>query len=143
MFRSSTILRELVQSMAKVTLALKHSVKLRRRILCGDVTACREMACVLFVVLTDTEYQSRNCFCLFMITAPHSRNYFLITVAVPRDGPAAQLSGATTLDITGIMTDMVSAVSFPRAKEFLRKLSAVLAHTLKKVGQPYPRPKKV
>ena len=50
MFWSLTILRELVQSLAKVTLLLKHSVKLRRCILCGDVTACREMACVLFVV---------------------------------------------------------------------------------------------
>jgi hypothetical protein len=46
-FRSSTILRELVQSLAKVTLLLKHSVKLRRCILCGDVAACLEMACVL------------------------------------------------------------------------------------------------
>ena len=44
MFRSSTILRELIQSLAKVTLLLQHSVKLRR-ILC-DVSACREMACV-------------------------------------------------------------------------------------------------
>jgi len=35
MFRSSTILRELVQILAKVTLLLKHSVKLRRCILCG------------------------------------------------------------------------------------------------------------
>ena len=52
MFRSSTILRELVQSLAKVTLLLKHSVKLLRCILCGDVAACREMACVLFVVQT-------------------------------------------------------------------------------------------
>ena len=50
MFRSSTILRELVQSLVKVTILLKHSVKLRRRILCEDVAACREMACVLFVV---------------------------------------------------------------------------------------------
>ena len=58
MFRSSTILRELVQSLAKVTLLLKHSVKLRRRILRGDVAACREVACVLFVVQTDTQYQS-------------------------------------------------------------------------------------
>ena len=40
MFRLSTILRELVQSLAKVTLLLKHSVKLRRCILCGDVAAC-------------------------------------------------------------------------------------------------------
>ena len=53
MFRSSTILRDLVQSLAKVTLLLKHSVKLRRCILCGDVAACREKACVLFVVKTD------------------------------------------------------------------------------------------
>ena len=53
MLRASTILRELVQSLAKVTLLLKHSVKLRRCILCGDVAACREMACVLFVVQTD------------------------------------------------------------------------------------------
>ena len=52
MFRSSTILGELVQSLAKVTLLLKHSVKLRHCILCGDVVACREMACVLFVVQT-------------------------------------------------------------------------------------------
>ena len=50
MFRSSTIFRELVQSLAKVTLLLKHSVKLRCCILCGGVAACREMACVLFVV---------------------------------------------------------------------------------------------
>ena len=52
MFRPSTILRELVQSLAKVTLLLKRSVKLRLCILCGDVAACREMACVLFVVQT-------------------------------------------------------------------------------------------
>ena len=40
MFRSSTIPRELVQSLAKVIFLLKHSVKLRRCILCGDVAAC-------------------------------------------------------------------------------------------------------
>jgi uncharacterized membrane protein YjjB (DUF3815 family) len=50
MFHSLTILRELVQSLAKVTLLLKHSVQLRRRILCGAVAACCEMARVLFVV---------------------------------------------------------------------------------------------
>ena len=54
MFRSSTIPRELVQSLAKVTLLLKHSVKLCRCILCGDVAACREMACVLFDLQTET-----------------------------------------------------------------------------------------
>ena len=53
MFRSSTILREFVQSLAKVTFQLKHSVKLCRCILCGDVAARRETACVLFAVQTD------------------------------------------------------------------------------------------
>jgi len=60
MFRSSTILRELVQILAKVTLLLKHSVELRRCILCGDVAACREMTCVLFVVQSDTSISLRN-----------------------------------------------------------------------------------
>ena len=53
----STILRELVQSLAKVTLLLKHSVKLRRCILCGDVAACCETAYVLFVVQTGAGYR--------------------------------------------------------------------------------------
>jgi hypothetical protein len=44
---------ELVQSLAKVTLLLKHSLILRHCILCGDVAACRETACVLFVVQTE------------------------------------------------------------------------------------------
>jgi len=48
MFWSPTILRELVQSLVKVTLLLKHSVKLRHRILCGDVAACCETAHVPF-----------------------------------------------------------------------------------------------
>ena len=42
MFRSSTILRELVQSLDKVILLSKYSVKLCRRILCGDEAACRK-----------------------------------------------------------------------------------------------------
>ena len=59
MFQSSTILRELVHSLAKVTLLLKHSVKLRHCKLCGDVAACLEMACVMFVV--QTEFIMRVC----------------------------------------------------------------------------------
>ena len=55
MLRFSTILRELVQSLATVTRLLKRSVKLRHFILCGDVAACHEMACVMFVVQIDTE----------------------------------------------------------------------------------------
>ena len=54
MFPSSTIARELVQSLAKVIFLLRHSVKLRRCLLCGDVAACREMAYVLFVVQTES-----------------------------------------------------------------------------------------
>jgi hypothetical protein len=47
---------ELVLRLAKVTLSLKHSVKLHR-ILCGDVAACREMVCMLFVAHTDQSAQ--------------------------------------------------------------------------------------
>ena len=55
MFRSSTILRELAQSLPKVKLLLKHLVKLRRCILCGDVAACLEMAYELSVVQTSVK----------------------------------------------------------------------------------------
>jgi len=37
-------------SLAKVILILKHSVRLHRNLLCGGVTACPGMACVLCVV---------------------------------------------------------------------------------------------
>ena len=40
MFRSTTIIRELVLKLAKVIFMLKHSVKLRRYMLLGDVAAC-------------------------------------------------------------------------------------------------------
>ena len=39
MFRSSTIFRELALNLAKVIFMLKHSVKLRRYLLCGWVVA--------------------------------------------------------------------------------------------------------
>ena len=45
MFRSTTIIRELVQSMAKVIFMLKHSAKLCRYMLFGDVVACHKAAC--------------------------------------------------------------------------------------------------
>ena len=78
-----------------------------------------------------------------MITAPHSRNYFLITVASPKDGPAAQLSGAPTKDVTGIMADMVSVKSgFHTRKNFSENYPQFWHTPSKKVGQPYPRPKK-
>ena len=40
MFPSSTIIRELALKLAKVKFILKHSVKLRRYLLCGCVAAC-------------------------------------------------------------------------------------------------------
>ena len=40
MFRSSTIIRELALNLAKVIFMLKHSVELRRYLLCGCVAAC-------------------------------------------------------------------------------------------------------
>ena len=43
MFRSSTIIRELALNLAKVIFMLKHSVKLRRYLLCGCVAACCSM----------------------------------------------------------------------------------------------------
>jgi len=64
MFRSSTILRVLVQSLAKAIILLKYSVKLSHFILCGDVAACRETACVLFVVQTDIESKAQINLCL-------------------------------------------------------------------------------
>ena len=39
MFRSSNIIRELALNLAKVIFMLKHSVKLRRYMLFGDVVA--------------------------------------------------------------------------------------------------------
>jgi ferredoxin len=75
MFRSSNILREFVQILAKVILVflLKHLVKLRRCILCGDVAACREMACVLFVVQTEVcTTNSTHAVSRHAATSPHN-----------------------------------------------------------------------
>jgi hypothetical protein len=50
MFRSTTIIRELALNLAKVIFVLKHTVKLRRYMLFGDVAACHRAACVLCAV---------------------------------------------------------------------------------------------
>ena len=42
MFRSSTIIMELALNLAKVIFTLKHSVKLRRYLLCGCVAEGRQ-----------------------------------------------------------------------------------------------------
>jgi hypothetical protein len=51
MFRSSTIIRELVLSLDKVM--LEHSVKLCTYRLCGGVAACLGVACVLRAVQNE------------------------------------------------------------------------------------------
>ena len=45
-------------SLAKVILILKHSVRLRRNLLCGGVAACPIMTCVLCAVQNGTESRS-------------------------------------------------------------------------------------
>jgi hypothetical protein len=50
MFRSSTSIREPALNLAKVIFTLKHSVRLRRYLLCGCVEACHGMAFVLHAV---------------------------------------------------------------------------------------------
>jgi hypothetical protein len=52
MFQSSTIIRELVLSLAKVM--LEHLVKLCPYRLYGGVAACLGVACVLCVVQNET-----------------------------------------------------------------------------------------
>ena len=60
MFWSSTILRELALNLAKVIFILKHSVKLRRYLLCGCVAACHGMACVLHALQNNNDVISPN-----------------------------------------------------------------------------------
>ena len=51
-------------SLAKVILILKHSLRLRRNLLCGGVAACHCMACVLCAVQNENElceYQNARC----------------------------------------------------------------------------------
>ena len=44
MFRSTTIIRELILNLTKVIFMLKHSVKVGRFMLFGDVAACHRAA---------------------------------------------------------------------------------------------------
>jgi len=50
MFWPTNIIRKLVLNLAKVIFMLKHSVKLRRYLLFGDVVACHRAACMLYAV---------------------------------------------------------------------------------------------
>jgi hypothetical protein len=58
MFRSSTIIRELVLSLAKVI--LKHSVKLCPYRLCGGLAACVGVVCVLCAVQNSAQHKTHK-----------------------------------------------------------------------------------
>jgi hypothetical protein len=59
--------------LAKVIFMVKYSVKLCCCILCGDVAACREMACVLFVVqITVCTTNSTHAVSRHAATSPHN-----------------------------------------------------------------------
>jgi len=66
MFRSSTIIRELTLNLAKVIFMIKHSVKLRRYLLCGCVAACHGMACVLYAVQNAPKHVRAIFVCILM-----------------------------------------------------------------------------
>ena len=69
MFRFSTIIRELALNLAKVIFMLKHSVKLRRYLLCGCVAACHGTACVLCAVHSAQHAPHTP----FHVMLPHNR----------------------------------------------------------------------
>ena len=62
MFRSMAIIRGLAMNLAKVIFMLKHSVKLRRYVLFGDVVACHRAACVLCAVHSAQHTDSNSSF---------------------------------------------------------------------------------
>ena len=62
MFRSTTIIRELVLNLAKVIFMLKQSVKLRCYTLFGDVAACHGMAGVSYAA-QNTQHTTHTPLC--------------------------------------------------------------------------------
>ena len=73
MFRSSTIIRELALSLAKVIFMLKNLVKLGRYLLCCCVAACHEMACVLYAVQMRLHSAQHTTHTAFHDMLPHNR----------------------------------------------------------------------
>jgi hypothetical protein len=57
-FRSTTIVRELVLNLAKVIFILKHSAKFRRYMLFGDVAACYVQVWCVCVCCAESLYTS-------------------------------------------------------------------------------------
>ena len=77
--RLSSGIVQIVQNLANITFLLKHSVKLRR-ILCGDVSACLEMACVLFVVqIAVCTTNITHAISRHAATSPHTHTHYTTT----------------------------------------------------------------
>ena len=74
MFPSTTTIKELVLNLAKVIFMLKHSAKLRRYMLFGDVAVCHRAACVL--------------------CAQHKYNFSQVQYKLPDDGHRPKHVGA-------------------------------------------------
>jgi hypothetical protein len=72
MFQSSAIIRELVLNLVKVIFTLKHSVKLRRYLLCGCVAACHAVACVLCRMQTLSHSAQHTTHTPFHDMLPHN-----------------------------------------------------------------------
>ena len=72
MFRSSTIIRELALNLTKVIFTLKHSVKLRRYLLCSCVAAYHGMACVFYAV-----QKKRNVSSVLLCLRHQQKNVYL------------------------------------------------------------------
>ena len=76
MFRSLTIIGELVLNLANVIFTLKHWVKLRRHLSCGCVAACQGMACVLYAeqnVIDSVAFCTATTHMPFHDMLPHNR----------------------------------------------------------------------
>jgi hypothetical protein len=61
MFRSTTVIRELVLSLAKVMFILRHPVKLRRYMLFGDVAACHRAELISLHSTQHTRTTPKTC----------------------------------------------------------------------------------
>ena len=78
MFRSTTIIRELKLSLAIVILILKHSVRLRRNLLCGGVVAC----CIYCFGLRPSSGSLQLSLVTVILILKHSVSYVVICYAL-------------------------------------------------------------
>ena len=85
MFRSTTIIGKLVLNLDKVTVMLRHSVKLRCYMLFDDVAACHRAACVLCAQHITTQ---------FYRVFKHNCNFSQVQYKLPDDSRRPKHVGA-------------------------------------------------